>query len=59
MNDTIINTSAISKLLEDLRYDLIKAIIFILLFTAIIFYANAESEKYYPRKQNNSSVISK
>ncbi len=58
MNSIIINESVITKLLEDFRYDLIKAVIFILLFTAAIIYANTESEKYYPKNQNNSSVIS-
>ncbi|HJY64899.1 MAG TPA: hypothetical protein VJ455_12140 [Ignavibacteria bacterium] len=59
MNSTIINESVIAKLLEDFRYDLIKVIAFILLFTAAIIFANAESEKYYPLNQNKTLIINK
>ena len=53
MNSTIINESFITKLLEDFRYDLIKAIAFILLFTAAIIYANTEIA---PRRDNRHFV---
>jgi hypothetical protein len=47
------------QILEDFRYDLIKAVIFIIIFTATIIYSYAESSKYYPHTQNYPVFLNK
>ncbi len=53
------NESILIKILENFRYDLLKILVFILLFAAAILYVNAESEKYYNIKSNNSALFGK
>jgi hypothetical protein len=60
MNDIIINKAPVtSQIFENFRYDLIKLVIFILIFAATIIYANSESGKYYSTNPNKTSLLKK
>ena len=59
MTDTTIKEPVVTKIFESFRYDLLKAVIFIFIFTAIIIYANSESGKYYPEKRGRNTLLQK
>lgn len=59
MANTALNEPIVTKLFENFRYDLLKAVIFIIIFAATIIYANSESGKYYPQKHVKSTIIKK
>ncbi|HEY3249482.1 MAG TPA: hypothetical protein VGK25_00045 [Ignavibacteria bacterium] len=59
MNNTIINKPLVLRIFEDFRYDLLKAIAFIILVAASIYYSNEESGKYYFQNRSNSTILNK
>ena len=59
MTDTTINEPVVTKIFENFRYDLLKAVIFIIIIAATIIYANSESGKYYPEKRGRNTLLQK
>ena len=57
MNKPANHKPVFKEILKDFRYDLLKAIIFILIFTASILYSNAESNKYYYNRSESPKLI--
>lgn len=59
MMNFVKNDSIVVKILEDFRYDLLKAFIILLILTATVLYSNTESSKYYNNSRQNLQVIEK
>ena len=45
--------SVLYRVIDILRYDLLKALAFILIFAAAVIYTQSESEKYYLKDNHN------
>ena len=59
MNKIAYHEPVFKKILKDFRYDLLKAIVFILIFMASILYSSAESSKYYFNHPKTPKLINK
>jgi len=59
MTDTTLNEPVVTKIFENFRYDLLKVLVFIIIFAATIIYTNSESNKYYPQMHGKTSLLKK
>jgi len=59
MTDTTLNEPVTVQIMENFRYDLLKLVIFILVFAATIIYANTESGKYYSPTPDKTALLNK
>jgi hypothetical protein len=60
MNDAINKTEPLTlQIFKNFRYELLKLVIFIIIFAATIIYANSESGKYYSPTLDKSASLNK
>lgn len=59
MKSANFNGPVFTTVFKIFRYDLLKAVIFILIFTVAILYSHAESSKYYNNNQKKSGILTK